>query len=73
MVLIQSVEYIFCSSCGTINEVSGNLVSSGDHSNSIAPNTLNIKRHQVNSPWLSNGKVVNRSSILKLGTWGSHA
>lgn len=64
----------------SVNTIGSEIIDSSIHigdnyndSNNIDPNILNIKRHLVNLPWSSNGKVANRSSILKLGTWGSLA
>lgn len=58
------------------SEITDSTIHVGNYysnSNNIDPAILNLKRHFVSLPWSSEGKVANRSSILKLGTWGSIA
>lgn len=58
------------------SEVNDSSIHVGDYynnSNNIDPSVLNLKRHFVRLPWSSSGKVADRASIFKLGTWGSIA
>lgn len=58
------------------SEIKDSIIHVGDNyadSNNIDPSILNIKRNFVCLPWSKNGKLANRSSIFKLGTWGSLA
>jgi len=58
------------------SEIVGSNIHIGDNyndTNNIDPKILNFQRHFVKLPWSKSGKLSSRSSIFKLGTWGSIA